>query len=426
MAPTFTDTAGEDPASPRYRALGALLAGGPLSRAQLARSIGLAPSTITALVRSLMDEGVLIGVGPAGLADVKRSGPRGMALALNPALLATVGVDFGFRHVRVLICDLHANVLAVEQAELPVTYNKNEGIASAAHLVKDAITSARVERQNVLGAGIALPGPIDINTQRVVDSDILPGWGGTVADDFARAFNLPALLENDANLAALGEHIWGAGRGQATTITVKFHSGIGAGVIVNGELVSGTHGGAGEIGHITIDPRGPLCRCGKRGCLETFASVPAILDAMAAKHPDLAVAELIQMLERDDPGALRVVGDAATLVGQVVGSASMLIAPDSVVVVGAMARGGNAVMTPLNDAVQRQALPGVAAPDVIRGSLGDRHTALGATALVLRHSGWLPRTTRAWPMPADDPDITPHARTPDPGLSHRSGPAPIR
>ena len=418
MAPAFTDTAGEDPASPRYRALRALLAEGPLSRAQLARSIGLAPSTITALVRSLMDEGVLIGVGPAGLAD-KRSGPRGMALALNPALLATVGVDFGFRHVRVLVCDLHANVLAVEQAELPVTYNRNEGIASAAQLVKEAVTSAGVERHSVLGAGVALPGPIDINRQRVVDSDILPGWGGTTADDFARAFSLPALLENDANLAALGEHIWGAGRGQATTITVKFHSGIGAGVIVNGELVSGTHGGAGEIGHITIDPRGPLCRCGKRGCLETFASVPAILDAMAAKHPDLAVAELIDMLERDDPGALRVVGDAAALVGQVVGSASVLLAPDRVVVVGAMARAGLAVMTPMSDAVQRQALPGVAAPEVIRGSLGDRHTALGATALVLRRSGWLPRATRSRPTPSHDWKIS--QRTPaDPKLGHGS------
>jgi predicted NBD/HSP70 family sugar kinase len=418
MAPTFTDTAGEDSASPRFRALRALLASGPLSRAQLARAIGLAPSTITALVRSLVDEGVLVGVGPAGMTDARRSGPRGMALALNPALLATVGVDFGFRHVRVLVCDLHANVLAVEQAELPVAYNRDEGIASAAQLVNEAITSAGVARQSVLGAGVALPGPIDINSQRVVDSDILPGWGGTVADDFARAFALPALLENDANLAALGEHIWGAGRGQATTITVKFHSGIGAGVIVNGELVSGTHGGAGEIGHITIDPRGSLCRCGKRGCLETFASVPAILDAMAPKHPDLAVAELIEMLDRDDPGARRVVGDAATLVGQVVGSASVLVAPDSVVVVGAMARAGDAVMSPLADAVQRQALPGVAGPDVVRGSLGDRHTALGATALVLRHSGWLARTTTSWPMSGDEWNISPPDRPSVPELSH--------
>ena len=387
--PTFTNIAGEDSASPRYRALRALLASGPLSRAQLARAIGLAPSTITALVRTLVDDGVLIDVGPADPADARRSGPRGAALALNPALLTTVGVDFGFRHVRVLVCDLHANVLATEQAELPVTYNQDEGIASAARLVKEAITSAGVDRQNVLGAGVALPGPIDTNRQRVVDSDILPGWGGTAADDFTTAFGLQALLENDANLAALGEHIWGAGRGQATTITVKFHSGIGAGVIVNDELVSGGHGGAGEIGHITIDPRGPLCRCGKRGCLDTLASVPAILDAMAAKHPDLAVAELIEMLERDDPGARLVVSDAATLVGQVVGSASLLLAPDRIVVVGAMARAGSAVITPLNDAIQRQALPGVAAPDVIRGSLGDRHTALGATALVLRNSGWL-------------------------------------
>lgn len=401
MAPTFADTAGEDPAAPRHRALSALLAGGQLSRAQLAREIGLAPSTITALVRSLVDEGILISVGPAGLADGRRSGPRGMALSLNPALLATVGVDFGFGHVRVIVCDLHANVLAIEQAELSVTYDSDEGITSAARLVKEAIAAAGIERQSVLGAGVALPGPIDINRQRVVDSDILPGWGGTVAADFTRVFSLPVLLENDANLAALGEHVWGAGRGQATTITVKFHSGIGSGVIVNGELVSGTHGGAGEIGHVTIDPRGPLCRCGKRGCLETFAAVPAILDAMAAKHPGLSVAELMEMLERDDPGALRVVGDAASLVGQVVGSASLLIAPDRVVVVGAMSRAGDAVVGPLSDAVQRQILPGVAVPKVIRGTLGDRHTALGATALVLRQSGWLPKSARPWPVPGE-------------------------
>ena len=427
MVPSFVDVAGEDASSPRYRLLKALLTDGPLSRAQLARTTALAPSTVTAVVRSLTDEQVLIATGPAELGDGRRSGPRGTALALSPSLLATVGVDFGFQHVRVLISDLHANVLTLEHTELPARYDRQEGIESAAQLVRKAIAAAGLAREAIIGAAVALPGPIDTEKQQVVDSDIQPGWGGTSASDFAEAFALPAFIENDANLAALGEHVWGAGRGQRTTITVKLHSGIGAGVIVNGQLVSGAHGGAGEIGHITIDPRGPLCRCGKRGCLDTFAAIPAILDAMAAKHPDLRVAELIDMLDRGDPGAQRVVADAANLVGHVVASACLLLAPDSVIVVGAMARAGDAVIDPLREAIHRQAIPGIGQlPEITRGLLGDRHTALGGAALVLRENGWLPTApSRTEPLTGHSvgPDI---GRAPKAGTPGRSPVNPIR
>ena len=95
---------------------------------------------------------------------------------------------------------------------------------------------------------------------------------------------MPVSIDNDANLAALGEHVWGAGRGCDDCVTVKFHYGIGCGLFVNGTLVRGAAGGAGEIGHTTVDERGPLCRCGKRGCLDTYAAIPAILDALGPQH----------------------------------------------------------------------------------------------------------------------------------------------
>jgi len=198
-------------------------------------------------------------------------------------------------------------------------------------------------------------------------------------------------------------------RDRATTITVKFHSGIGAGLIVNHQLVTGAHGGAGEIGHTTVDPRGAVCRCGKRGCLDTFASVPAILQALQTRHERIGVAELLELLARRDPGARRVVADAAALVGQAVGSACLLVAPDSVVVVGAMARAGESTLAPIRQAVQEAALPHVAnVPNVIHGALGDKHTALGAVALVLRHTGWLPlRSMRTTPEGATTGDDVP-------------------
>jgi predicted NBD/HSP70 family sugar kinase len=321
-----------------------------------------------------------------------------------------VGVDYGFRHVRVLVCDLFAKVLALRDARLPDGYSRAEGLTAAASLVQSAVQASGVARESIVGAGVALPGPIDTLEQRVVQSEILSGWGGTTADDFGRVLEIPALIENDANLAALGEHIWGAAGGPATTITVKFHSGIGAGMIVNHQLVTGTHGGAGEIGHTTVDPRGAVCRCGKRGCLDTVASVPAILQALQPRHGAIGVAELLELLAREDPGAQRVVADAATLVGQAVGSACLLVAPDSVVVVGAMARAGESTLAPIRQAVREAALPQVAnVPNVIHGALGDKHTALGAVALALRHTGWLPlRSTRTAPEVATTAGKVPH------------------
>jgi len=400
MSLVFHDVAGHDQASPRHRALVKLLAAGSLSRAQLARAAGLAPSTVTALIRDLTDEGLIVELGPvASENEARRSGPRGTALSINPARIAAVGVDFGFRHVRVLVCDLFAKVLALREARLVDGYSREEGLTTAALLVQEAVQESGIAREAIVGAGVALPGPIDTLEQRVVQSDILSGWGGTTAEDFSRVLEVDALIENDANLAALGEHIWGAARGRATTITVKFHSGIGAGLIVNHELVTGAHGGAGEIGHSTVDPRGAVCRCGKRGCLETFASVPAILHALEPRHDGIGVAELLDLLAQRDPGAQRVVADAAALLGQAVGAACLLIAPDAVVVVGAMARAADFVLVPIRQAVTEAALPRAGhVPEVTRGALGDKHTALGAVALALRQSGWLPLgSTRTTP-----------------------------
>jgi len=400
---SFTDLAGDDQASPRHRTLAELLAAGSLSRAQLARATGLAPSTMTALVRSLRDEGVVVEVGPAASHDDdrRRSGPRGTALAINPDRVVAVGVDYGFRNVRVLVCDLFARALALRQARLPEGYSREEGLNAGAVLVREAVEASGVKPDAIVGAGVALPGPIDTLEQRVVQSEILAGWGGTTAEDFSRVFGVPVLIENDANLAALGEHNWGAARGHATTIIVKFHSGIGAGLIANHQLVTGAHGGAGEIGHTTVDPRGAVCRCGKRGCLDTVAAVPAILDALRHRHVNIGVGALLDLLGDGDPGAHRVVADAAALVGQAVGAACLLAAPDSVVVVGAMARAGEAALGPIRDAVERAAIPQVDnIPTVTRGALGDKHTALGAVALALRHRGWLPiRASRAVAVP---------------------------
>ena len=137
-----------------------------------------------------------------------------------------------------------------------------------------------------------MPGPVSRHPDAVKPSAILPGWRGVTGDDIAAALGATVSIDNDSNLAALGEHAWGAGRGCNDSVTLKFHNGIGCGLFVNGTLVRGV-GGAGEIGHITVDERGPLCRCGKRGCLETYTAIPAILEALRPQYGVLTRTQLM-------------------------------------------------------------------------------------------------------------------------------------
>jgi predicted NBD/HSP70 family sugar kinase len=162
---------------------------------------------------------------------------------------------------------------------------------------------------------------------------------------------------------------------------------------VNGTLVRGAAGGAGEIGHTTVDERGPLCRCGKRGCLDTYAAIPAILAALEPQHGRLTLADLMRLLSDRDPGAVRVVSDAAELVGRRLAEACNLLAPQRVVIVGAMAEAGELVLGPIRTAMQRNIAPNEP-PDLVLGALGTRQTALGAVALALDESDWLPVTAR--------------------------------
>jgi predicted NBD/HSP70 family sugar kinase len=208
------------------------------------------------------------------------------------------------------------------------------------------------------------------------------------ADEIAAALGVPVSIDNDSNLAALGEHAWGAGRGCADSVTLKFHYGIGCGLFANGALVRGV-GGAGEIGHIAVDERGPLCRCGKRGCLETYAAIPAIMEALRPQHGELTLARLMRLLAVRDPGAVRVVGDAAELIGMHLAAVCNLLAPRRVIVTGPMAQAGGLVTEPIRAAVRRRIAPNTV-PEIVVGTLGGRNTALGAIALALDESDWLP------------------------------------
>jgi predicted NBD/HSP70 family sugar kinase len=374
--------------SSRDLVLTALRAGGPMTRAELARFAGVAPSTISGVVQDLMASGLV--VTSARPVDSPQPGRPGLRLTLNPRLGAAAGVEFCFDSVRVLVCDLAHEVIGTAECELPPSHDSGLALGAARKLVDETLAAAGLGHGALIGAGVSVPGPVTRHPDAVKPSAILPGWRGVTGDDIAAALGVPVSIDNDSNLAALGEHAWGAGRGCDDSVTLKFHNGIGCGLFVNGTLVRGT-GGAGEIGHITVDARGPLCRCGKRGCLETYTAIPAVLEALRPQYGALTRTQLLRLLAERDPGAVRVVTDAAELVGTHLAAVCNLLAPRRVIVIGPMAQAGELILDPIRTAIKRHVAPNQV-PQVLLGSLGDRNTALGAIALALDESDWLPRT----------------------------------
>jgi predicted NBD/HSP70 family sugar kinase len=368
----------------RLRVIDALRRTGPASRADITRAAGLSRATVSGLVAELLDSGVLVerrdGATP-------RAGRPPLLLALDPHAGAALGVDFGHRHLRVAVADLNADVLAERRVDLDVDHDAAaHALDTATALVDDLLTAAHVRRDALLGCGMGLPGPIDRPTGTVGSSVIMPGWAGRRgAAELADRLSLPVAVDNDANLGALAEMTYGAARGAHDLIYVKVASGIGAGLVIGGRLHHGSRGLAGELGHVHVDPAGPVCRCGKRGCLETVASGSALLALLRESHgEDLTLDDIVALVRAGEVGPSRVVQDAGRAIGRALSDACNLLNPELVVVGGDLARAGEPLLEGIRESLSRYALPEAAdAARVTAGVLGDRAEVLGALALVI-------------------------------------------
>ncbi len=218
---------------------------------------------------------------------------------------------------------------------------------------------------------IGLPAPIDRVSGQVGSEGILPGWRGVpVASAMEDALGARVLLDNTANLAALGEAKFGALQGVSTGVFIKASYGVGAGIIIGGEIFRGSAGTAGEIGHVTIDEDGPVCRCGNRGCLDTFVGSQAVLAALRGSHGALTFRDVIHRALDGDVGCRRVLEDSGRHIGVAVAGVVNLLNPEVVCLGGQVARVGEIILQPMREAIERCAIPSAAASvDVRVGSL---------------------------------------------------------
>jgi predicted NBD/HSP70 family sugar kinase len=364
-------------ASNRERLLQLLRTHGALTQAQLARASGLSPATVSSIARELRDEGWLEGTGG-----------RRAALSLSRAAGVAVGIDFDHSHVRVAVADLAHTVLAEASEPLDVDHEAEEGIGLAGKMVRELLHDVGVGAARVTGVGMGLPGPLRRDTGEIGDSAILPGWIGARPEEMmSEELGLAVRVENDANLGALAEIVWGAGRGCTELLYVKVASGVGAGLVLNGRLYEGHAGTAGEIGHVTVDESGPVCRCGNRGCLEVYVGAEAVLEPLRRRHgAKITLRQVIALAQEGDLGCRRVIADAGRALGLAIAGTCNLLAPERVVVGGELAAAGEILLEPLRAIAQRSAIASLRATPVLQGVLGERAEVLGAVALVLRES----------------------------------------
>jgi predicted NBD/HSP70 family sugar kinase/biotin operon repressor len=379
----------------RRQLLDALRRRGSASRADLARLTGLSRSTVSTLVTDLQAHGLVVEQEGRAGSDAEAEG-RAPQQGRPPTLLTldrsaglVLGIDFGHEQVHVAIADLSRTILAERAEPLDVDNSAARAIDVAVKLADEVIAAADVGSDRLLGAGVGLSGPIDVAAGTVHTGKILPGWTGVrPADELAARLGLHVHLDNDANLGALAEVTLGAGVGARDAIYLMVSGGVGAGLILGGELYRGTGGTAGELGHMLVDESGPICRCGNRGCLEMMAGGRAITALLRDSHgDDITLDEVMALAADGDSGARRAIADAGRVLGRSIAALVNAFNPELVIVGGAVSAAGDVLLDPLQEAVHRYAIPSAAADvRITRGVLGERAEVLGALELAARQS----------------------------------------
>ncbi|MDY7075581.1 MAG: ROK family protein [Chloroflexota bacterium] len=312
-----------------------------------------------------------------------------------------IGIDLGGTKTSTALVNGSGKIIAYDYQETPVAEGQKAVIARMVDAARRVMAQAGVNRAQVTAVGIGAPGPLEIETGMVIAPPNFPDWDRVPLRQLIEdGLGITAFIDNDANAAALGEHRFGAGRGTMDMIYVTVSTGIGGGLILNEKLYHGASGMAGEIGHITIVPYGPICGCGNRGCLEALASgpsiarrarervdrgVPTLMADLAGGEPGHITAKLVaQAANQGDAEARQILTEAMNYLGIGMANLVNLFNPQLIVIGGGLTNIEETLFEPVRRAVSRHAFPIPArAVRIVRAELGDKAGVLGAAAVAL-------------------------------------------
>lgn len=362
-----------------------------ISRIELSRELGLTRAAVTAIVGDLIKAGLVRETN----GQFSR-GRRAIALEINPQGGLVVGVDIGATHVTLVLADYLAHVMDEVEASLDIFQGPQVCLPFVDQFLRSWLNELGVNLAQITAIGVGVPGPIVTDAGMVSGPPIMPGWDlFPIREWLEKAWGCPVTLGNDAEFGALGEWAFGAGRGVDNLVYIKVGTGIGAGLLIDGQIYRGTTGCAGEIGHVTIEENGPLCTCGNRGCLEALAGGRAIAQkaifaikagarTTLSELPSLeaiSAMDVIAAARKGDHLSQKLVQEAGYYLGTALANLINLFNPTKIVIGGGVAQVGDLLLEPVRKLAKQRSLKVASqAVTITSAVLGRRSSAMGAVA----------------------------------------------
>jgi predicted NBD/HSP70 family sugar kinase len=314
------------------------------------------------------------------------TGRRAQNVSLSQGQGLAVGIQLGQGFLRGVIGDMGYRLLGEEK----IDYDSAEwDFRVVEWLVSKLLQEARLDRGQVRGVGMSVPGPLDPVTGKLRSVTSVPGGQGTnITEELSGRMGLPVQLVTEVNAAALGEQACGVSRATADMVYVRLSASVEAALVLKGEVYAGSAGLAGQFGHITVEEFGRVCQCGNRGCLETVVGGPYLLELLRRSARDRPTLDgLVRNAVAGDLGSRRVIEDAGRAVGTAAAMVCNVLNPSQIVLGGELAAAGELLLDPIRQVLHRRTVPAAAQlVEVRRGELGDRAIVIGALATVVRNT----------------------------------------
>ncbi|MFD1172335.1 ROK family protein [Oceanobacillus picturae] len=363
--------------------LGTIEKKGPISRAQISKETGLNKATVSTMVSDLIADELVNELGQGQ----SSGGRKPVMLYFNTHAGYAIGIDLGVNYILAVLTELGGEI--VEEISVPLSGKGTEEVIHTLNfLVSTLIPKAPQSPYGVVGIGIGAPGIVDPDGH-ILFTPYLELSEVNLKQILEEKFNIPTVIDNEANTGALGEHLYGAGKNAMNLIYVSVGIGIGTGIIINGQLYKGAAGISGEMGHLTIEMNGKKCSCGNRGCWELYASESALV-AKAQKldvfknTPSITLEIIEAEAKKGDKEVLRLLHSIGEYNG--IGLANIIntFNPDMLIIGNRMARFENWIMNPIKHVMNDRLSPfHRKSVNLTVSSLGKYSNALGASAFVI-------------------------------------------
>lgn len=330
------------------------------------------------------------------MTEIKKTSPQ-----FNRKGKYALGLDLGGTKIAVGLMDWKGRILYSAHKPTPIESGPTAVCKNMIEMAKIILSKSKVNRNKIIGAGIGAGGPLDLDKGRILSAPNLPGFRNfPIKYEVEKGLDIRVILDNDANAAALGEKQFGAGKKVQNLIYMTISTGIGGGIIIDGKLLHGMKWAAGEVGHMTLKPDGPICNCGNRGCLEALSSGSGIAKQAkqaVRKNPSSLILDLVKgdkdkinaevvfrAADMNDKLASRIIDEALFYLGIGIGNLITAFSPEMVVLGGGLTKAGHRLFNKIHEIVkERVKLAPVEMIPIVPSKLGENVGIIGAASLII-------------------------------------------